>query len=108
MIDFTRTESGLIVPVAKPEPKQDPEEARHGFPVKAGWTFSKCGERYRKSTNEVFRMKALEDLYTAVDPGGGHITRGKQVEVQERCERLLHELAVELIGGIPEDVEVYT
>ncbi len=93
------------MPVAKPEPKRDP---RHEFPVKAGWTFSKCGQRYRQSTHEAFRRKALEDLYTAIDPGGGRINRGKEAEDQERCERLLNQLAVELVGGIPEDVEVYT
>ena len=105
MSDFAETESGLIVPgsLTKTEP-----DARHGFPVKAGWTFSKCGKRYRKSEDETFRMKALEDLYTAVDPGGGRINRGKQAEDQKRCERLLNQLAVELVGGIPEDVEVYT
>ena len=112
-MDFTKTESGLIVPVADPVadpvPVTDTEpETRDGFPIKAGWIFSKCGDRYRQSADEAFRMKALEDLYTAIDPGGGVIKRGEEAEVQNRCERLLHELAVELIGGIPEECEVYT
>ena len=102
-MDVVKTESGLIVPVPKPEP-----ETRHEFPVLEGWIFSKCGERYRQSESVTFRMKALEDLYTAIDPGGGRIKRGKEAEDQKRCERLLNKLAVELVGGIPEGCEVYT
>ena len=79
-----------------------------GFPIKADWIVSKCGQRYRQSEDKTFRMNALADLYTAVDPGGGLINSGKQAEVQERCERLINELAVELVGGIPEGVEQYT
>jgi hypothetical protein len=107
--DFTRTESGLLVPVAKPEPPKETEpEVRDGFPVKAGWSFSKCGPRYNQSREDTFRMKALEDLYTAVDPGGGRIEHPRDVSDRKKCERLLNELAVALVGGIPAGCEEYT
>jgi len=108
MADFTRTESGLIIPVPKPEPEPAEPDTRDGFPVKKGWSFSKCGQRYRQSRDEQFRMNALADLYTAIDPGGCGIRLPQDVADREKCERLLNELAVALVGGIPEGWEEYT
>lgn len=105
MTDFTKTDSGLIVPATKPEPKQD---TRDGFPVKAGWHFSKCGRRYVRAQDQAFRMNALEDLYIAVHRDGRGIPIGTPTADPERCERLLNELAVELVGGVPDGWEEYT
>ncbi len=84
------------------------KDERDGFPVKAGWTFTKCDERYRKSDDEGFRKKALEALYIAVDPGGGQIPTGTDEEDRTRRMKLVNELAVELVGGIPEGCEEFT
>jgi len=79
------------------------------FPVKAGWKFSKCDAAYLEACRlEEFRMGALEALYTAVDPGGGGIKLPGHVENKERAKRLLDELAVMLVGGVPEEREENT
>lgn len=111
---LTQTESGLLVatdrqPQPEPSPPGEPK-IRDGFPVKAGWCCNKCGERYRQSRDEQFRMRALEDLYTAVDPGGGGIVTASDVDAaqKERLTLLLNELAVALVGGVPEGCEEYT
>ncbi len=111
-VKFTQTDSGLIVPESKrksPKPEAKPSvDERDGFPVKAGWVFTKCDERYRLSDDEGFRKKALEDLYIAVDPGGGWLPSGHDKEDRARWMKLVNELAVELVGGIPEGCEEYT
>jgi len=53
-------------------------------------------------------MKALEDLYTAVNPGGGSLILDAARRDKDKYERLLNELAVALVGGIPEGCEEYT
>ena len=98
-MQFEQTDGGLIVP--KPQPEQESVDESE-FPVKAGWHFSMCDERYHKSGDEDFRMQALEALYIAVDPGGGRVHDGI-----ERRLRMVHELAVELVGGVPESWKQY-
>lgn len=108
---YTTTEGGIIIPVVEPKPETQAKSApafRNGFPIKAGWLFSMCGDIYRQSSDTEFRMKALEALYTAVDPGGGGIQLPGYIESKEHCLRLLNELAVELVGGIPQGWEQYT
>ena len=111
MAKFTTTPSGIVIPVEEPRPKPAPKpesEERDGFPVKPGWQFSMCDDRYCKSHDDDFRMKALEALYISVDPWGGGIKLPRHIEAKERCERLINELAVELVGGIPEGWEQFT
>ena len=107
--DFVETESGLLVP--DPEPKSDAgldEETRDGFPVLKDWNYSKCGDRYSNARETDFRKRALEDLYTAVDPGGGRLLRERDKEDEARLTRLLNELSVALVGGIPNGCEEFT
>ncbi len=81
---------------------------RDGYAVKEGWKFSMCDERYSKNRCDRFRMDALEALYIAVNPGGGRIRTKEEIESQQRCTRMLNELAVELVGGVPESWEQFT
>ena len=81
---------------------------RKGRLVKDGWRFTKCDERHGWSHDERFRLWVLESLYIIVDPGGGGIKLPGTVENKERFLRLVDELAVELVGGVPEDWEEFT
>ena len=108
-----QTASGLFVASERPpapEAQPDaPETNTRGWPVLKDWSYSKCGERHHASGEVAFRRRALEDLYTAADPGGGGIFISKHDEkTRARCVELLDELAVLLVGGVPHGCEAYT
>ncbi len=104
-MEFTQSECGLMVPVTS---NGTEDSSRDAIPVKAGWAFSMCGERWHSRNDEKLVLSALESLYIAIDPGGGRIPTQKSEETRQRRIRMLNELAVELVGGIPESYEQYT
>jgi hypothetical protein len=104
-MEFITTDGGIAIPRPEPE-KQLQDELK--FPVRAGWNYSKCGDRYYKSDDAVFRMQALEALYIAVSPGGGRVVIGEDADRRKRLTTLIDQLAVELVGGVPEGFEEYT
>jgi hypothetical protein len=104
-MEFTETSGGIVIP--RPEPETQVEDQPQ-LPVRVGWNYSKCGERYYKSDNEAFRMEALEALYIAVSPGGGRILSGDSADRVKRLTGLIDQLAVELVGGVPESAEEWT
>lgn len=104
-MEFKETDGGIVVPVTQPEPVSN-EKPDHQ--VLVGWTFSKCGARYQERDDIERRKQALEFLYTAVSPGGGRIKSPKESELEDRLTGLLDELAIELVGGVPENFEEYT
>ncbi len=60
------------------------------------------------SGDEEFRKLALEDLYIAIAPGGGGIHGVRDLEEKKRLLNLVDQLAVALVGGVPESVEEFT
>ena len=100
---FIQNESGIIIPIEE-EQTETPEPVC--YPIKEGWTFSLCGQVYYDSQQDWFHKKAFEDMYAVINssrywPGIGK-TRA------DKCKDLLDQLAVEIMGGMPEDCEVYT
>lgn len=104
-MEFVTTEGGIAIP--RPEPEKKSQD-KPQLPVRAGWNYSKCGDRYHKSDDAVFRMQALESLYIAVSPGGWRVVIGDEAERRQRLTALIDTLAVELVGGVPEGFEEYT
>ena len=108
MTDFDKTEGGIYVPAEKPESEPTADSEQPEYPVKKGWTFSKCDDRYYQSDDVEFRKQAIEVLHIAIDPGGGRVWLPGQKERRNRMMSLLNELSVELVGGIPEVSEQFT
>ena len=108
MIEFKPTDGGLLVPDTKKKPPEEPIKKRNGFPILSGWSFTKCDSRRDYGTDDKFRRWVLENLYIIVEPGGGGIKLPGYVEDKERLTSLVDELAVALVGGVPEDWEEYT
>lgn len=104
--EFITTDGGIVLP----KPPDDPDElvSHRGYPVIADWTYSKCGEIFRQAAEESFKRGALERLYVAVDPGGGRVLSDEEKQKQEVRLKMIDELAVELIGGVPYGYEEYT
>lgn len=94
MNEFTESEAGLFVPV-----DSSPNEEQRQLLVKAGWLVSLC-DTYPMDSDV---MQALETLYTAASKFG--------LPHHERRERIwsrLNEVAVEFLGGMPEEFEEWT
>ena len=73
----------------------------HEHSVIKGWRVNKCDDRHYKSWGNEFRKATIEAMYIIASPGGG-IKLGKKVN-EEKCLRLIDELSVEFLGGVPED-----
>jgi hypothetical protein len=103
----TETTAGGIF-IATTEPDESPKPKADQHPVLKGWVFTKCGDRYTRSEDLAFRKEALERLYIAADPGGGRLLSREAKEAKRKVIDLIDQLAVELVGGVPEGFEQYT
>ena len=95
MNEYAKNESGIFVPI-----QQEEENPKRKYPVKSGWFFSMMEDYFDAETDE-YRMKALEMLYTANVKQRRLFRDGDY----EQRRDLIDQLAVALVGGIPEDWE---
>ena len=101
-----KTNSGILL--ASEERSASEQPAVSDYPIRQGWFCSKIGLRFHEASNEDFRRNALESLYIAADPGGGRVYTPEQQTQRDRTIDLINQLAVELVGGIPEGFDEYT
>jgi hypothetical protein len=92
-VDYIKTDGGIFIPE---------------LPILKGWTCDKTGQRYRERNNLEFRKDALERLYIIVNPGGGIMINPIDKTKKDLLKHMIDQLAVELVGGKPEDFVEYT
>lgn len=98
---FVKNKSGIIVPKEK---EKAPEPV--SYPIKRGWTFSLCGQIHYNSQEDWFKKQTLENMYAIINSlkYWGELKEDRFNE----CEDLLNQLAVEILGGVPDGFETYT
>lgn len=99
---FVKNKSGIIVP--KEEKKEEIKTSN--YPVKKGWVFSLCGQAHYDSQEDWFKEKSFEDMYAIIN-SLGYWKELKPNQV-DKCKDLLNQLAVEILGGVPDEIEVFT
>lgn len=67
------------------------------------WRVKKDGDRVHLANNQNWRMRILEDLYTAIDPFDDGPEKLTPAQLQERAETkaIIDRLAMRLVGGVP-------
>lgn len=101
MEKFVKNKSGIIVPKEK---ENDPEPV--SYPVKKGWTFSLCGQVHYDSQEDWFRQETFENMYAIIE--SLRFWQELKPDQIDKCKDLLNQLATNIIGGVPEDMEVFT
>ena len=109
-MEWKENESGLVVP--KDEAGSEVQSIAPEFPSVKGWGYSRCDGRHELAKDGPEVKAALELLYIQIcGPGGGGIfesIRGIKPTRMQELERMIDELATELVGGKPDGYEEWT
>lgn len=95
------TASGLLL--VSDENQEPQTEKATELPTVPGWVCKMYGRRYYDAHSQDFAQNALDDLYSILQKQGRSIIRTEaQKAKHQRLKSLVDQLAVELLGGVPE------
>lgn len=106
--EFYLTDGGLAIPVAKAEEPDVKQEDPPELPVVKGWVCSHCDSRRQVLGDEHFIRYAIENLYIVAKGKCDYGVGGKDPERLAKLTEAINMLAVDLVGGVPEEFEEFT